>query len=72
MPGNLLKDRKCYAKGEFILLMKREKLEEDFYREQLFKLGYFKTLDGKQLYELNLIELEQIYENEKCRKEVLQ
>jgi hypothetical protein len=52
--------------------MKREKLEEDFYREQLFKLGYFKTLDGKQLYELNLIELEQIYENEKCRKEVLQ
>jgi hypothetical protein len=41
--------------------------KKDELKIRLFKLGYFKTLDGKQLYELTLSELEQIYENEKCR-----
>jgi hypothetical protein len=30
-------------------------------------LDTLKQPDGKQLYELTLTELEQIYENEKCR-----
>jgi hypothetical protein len=42
----------------------------DFYKAELFKLGYDKTPDGKQLSELTLTELEQIYENERFRTEV--
>lgn len=40
-------------------------LRKDYVKNQLLNLGYFKTPDGKQLYELTLSELEQIYENEK-------
>jgi Fur-regulated basic protein A len=40
----------------------------DYYKSELLKMGYFKTPCGKQLYELTLTELEQVYENEKCRR----
>ncbi|WP_456273605.1 Fur-regulated basic protein FbpA [Bacillus sp. AK031] len=40
----------------------------DFYKAELLKMGYYKTPDGSQLYELTLTELEQIYENERCRR----
>ncbi len=40
---------------------------EDYYRSELLNMGYFKTPDGKQLYELNITELQQIYENEKAK-----
>jgi hypothetical protein len=43
--------------------------QKDFYKSELIKMDYFKTPDGKQLYELTLSELEQIYENEKCRRD---
>lgn len=36
-------------------------LERDFYKSELLNLGYFKTPDGKQLYELSLRELKHIY-----------
>lgn len=44
--------------------------KKDCLKSQLLNLNYFKTPDGKQLYELNLHELEQIYENVKARKGV--
>ncbi|BCB04762.1 Fur-regulated basic protein FbpA [Bacillus sp. KH172YL63] len=43
----------------------------DFYKSELLKMGYFKTPDGSQLYELTLTELEQVYENEKARRRAL-
>ncbi|HFK2719065.1 TPA: Fur-regulated basic protein FbpA [Escherichia coli] len=46
-----------------MLLAKRVELEKDFYKNELLKIGYYKTPDGKQLYELTLTELQQIYEN---------
>jgi hypothetical protein len=39
-----------------------------YYKSELLKMDYFKTPCGKQLYELTLTELEQVYENEKCRR----
>jgi hypothetical protein len=53
----------------FNQLRKAVEERKDFYKSELIKMEYFKTPDGKQLYELTLTELEQIYENEKCRKE---
>jgi hypothetical protein len=52
-----------------VILAKRVELEKDFYKNKLLELGYFKTPDGKQLYELTLSELIQIYENERWRTE---
>lgn len=43
--------------------------QKDFYKSELLEMGYFKTPDGKQLYQLTLPELEQIYLNLKDRKE---
>ncbi|MEH7223886.1 Fur-regulated basic protein FbpA [Bacillus sp. JJ1566] len=40
---------------------------KDELKASLMKMGYFKTPDKKQLYELTLSELEQIYENVKCQ-----
>jgi hypothetical protein len=54
----------------FNQLRKAVEDQKDFYKSQLLNMGYYKTPDGKQLYELTLTELEQIYENEKCRQEV--
>ncbi|EDP24845.1 Fur-regulated basic protein FbpA [Parvimonas micra] len=34
---------------------------KDELKEKLLALGYFKTADGKQLYELSLSELEKAY-----------
>ncbi|MCM3455422.1 Fur-regulated basic protein FbpA [Heyndrickxia oleronia] len=34
---------------------------KDYLKSELMKYGYFKTPDGKQLYELTLTELKQIY-----------
>jgi hypothetical protein len=53
----------------FNQLRKAVEEQKDFYKSELIKMEYFKTPDGKQLYELTLTELEQIYENEKCRRE---
>lgn len=41
--------------------------EKDRLKSELIKMNYFKTLDGKQLFELTLSELEQIYENVKAQ-----
>jgi hypothetical protein len=40
---------------------------KEFLKSELMKYGYFKTPDGKQLYELTLTELEQIHINVKCQ-----
>nr|WP_309101658.1 Fur-regulated basic protein FbpA [Fredinandcohnia onubensis] len=40
---------------------------KDELKAALMGMGYFKTPDGLQLYELTLSELEQIYENVKCQ-----
>ena len=53
------------------MISKRIELEKDFYKNELLKMGYFKTPEGRQLYELSLTELEQIYEIEKRRLEFL-
>lgn len=37
--------------------------QKDFYKSELLKKGYFKTPGGRQLYELSLYELKQIYWN---------
>lgn len=41
--------------------------QKDFYKSELLRMGYFKTPDKKQLYELSLAELESIYLSEKAR-----
>jgi Fur-regulated basic protein A len=46
-------------------LRKAVEHEKDLYKNKLLELGYFKTPEGKQLYELTLSELEEIYYNEK-------
>ncbi|CAG9620857.1 Fur-regulated basic protein FbpA [Sutcliffiella rhizosphaerae] len=40
---------------------------KDYLKAELMKYGYFNTSDGKQLYELNLSELEQIHINVKSQ-----
>ncbi|USK66282.1 Fur-regulated basic protein FbpA [Peribacillus frigoritolerans] len=50
-----------------MVLRKRVELEKDFYKNELLKMGYFKTPEGLQLYELTLSELEDIYKAEKAR-----
>lgn len=42
--------------------------QKDFYKSELLDMGYFKTPDGRQLYELTLIELEAIYRREKAKR----
>jgi Fur-regulated basic protein A len=49
-------------------LRKGIEIQKDFFKSELLKMDYFKTPCGKQLYELTLSELEQVYENEKCRR----
>lgn len=41
--------------------------KRDFYKSELLEEGYFKTPDGKQLYELSLRDLEYIYQKQKAR-----
>lgn len=41
--------------------------QRDFYKTELIQMGYFKTPEGLQLYELSLTELEEIYEEIKSR-----
>lgn len=36
-------------------------IQKDFYKSELLKMGYFKTPEGLQLYELSLSQLENIY-----------
>ena len=50
-----------------MVLRKRVELEKDFYKNELLKMGYFKTPEGLQLYELTLSELEDNYKAEKAR-----
>jgi len=49
-------------------LRKGQKQAEDFYKSKLLELNYFKHYDGRQLYELNLSELKEIYTNLKEEK----
>lgn len=42
--------------------------QKDFYKSKLLEMGYFKTPEGKQLYELSLRDLEYIYFKEKGYK----
>lgn len=35
--------------------------QREFYKSELIKMGYFKTPEGLQLYELSLAQLEEIY-----------
>lgn len=51
-----------------MLLSKQVEREKDNYKNKLLRMGYFKTPDNRQLYELTLTELKQIYENEKSRE----
>ena len=37
--------------------------QKDFYKSELLELGYIKHVDGRQLYELSLYELKEIYWN---------
>ncbi|MDC2863769.1 Fur-regulated basic protein FbpA [Bacillus sp. BP-3] len=39
--------------------------QKDFYKFKLIEMGYFKTPEGLQLYELSLSELETIYKAQK-------
>lgn len=50
-----------------MILRQRVELEKDYYKNELLKLGYFKTPVGLQLYELTLSELEEIYRVEKAK-----
>lgn len=45
-------------------LKKDIEIEKDFYKSELLNLGYFKTSDGRQLYELSLRELKYIHSRE--------
>lgn len=38
----------------------------DFYKSELLEMGYFKTPEGLQLYELSLPQLEAIYKEQKA------
>lgn len=49
-------------------LNKSIELQRDFYKSGLLNMGYFKTPDNRQLYELTLSELEEIYKAEKARE----
>lgn len=40
-------------------------VQKDFYKSELLEMGYFKTPEGLQLYELSLDELETIYKAQK-------
>jgi hypothetical protein len=48
----------------------RQAVEErkEYLKNELMKLDFFKTPEGKQLYELNLSELERLHINLKCDK----
>jgi len=39
--------------------------QKDFYKFKLIEMGYFKTPEGLQLYELSLTELKEIYKKVK-------
>ncbi|WMX57509.1 MULTISPECIES: Fur-regulated basic protein FbpA [unclassified Peribacillus] len=42
-------------------------LQRDFYKSELLIMDYFKTPEGRQLYELSLPELESIFDTEKAK-----
>ncbi|MFJ8246928.1 Fur-regulated basic protein FbpA [Peribacillus asahii] len=42
-------------------------IQKDFFKADLLNMGYFKTPDGRQLYELSLRDLEYIYQREKTK-----
>ncbi|MGR3774605.1 Fur-regulated basic protein FbpA [Bacillus paramycoides] len=41
--------------------------QRDFYKSELIQMGYFKTPEGLQLYELSLTQLEEIYKEVKSQ-----
>ncbi|MGG5739712.1 Fur-regulated basic protein FbpA [Bacillus cereus group sp. IBL03679] len=40
-------------------------IQKEFYQSELIQMGYFKTPEGLQLYELSLNQLEDIYRKER-------
>ncbi|WP_406622356.1 Fur-regulated basic protein FbpA [Bacillus sp. PPSBB_2] len=40
-------------------------VQKDFYKSEVIKMGYFKTPEGLQLYELSLAQLKEIYKEVK-------
>lgn len=40
-------------------------IRKEFYQSELLQMGYFKTPEGLQLYELSLNQLEDIYRKER-------
>lgn len=42
-------------------------IQKDFFKAALLNMVYFKTPNGKQLYELSLRDLEYIYQKERVR-----
>lgn len=48
--------------------LKSIEYEKDFYKSELLNMGYFKTPDKRQLYELSLDELKDIYQEEKQKR----
>lgn len=47
--------------------LKTIEAQRDFYKTELIQMGYFKTPEGLQLYELSLAQLKEIYEEIKSR-----
>jgi len=45
----------------------REALDKDFFKAKLIELGYYKTPEGKQLYELDIDSLKELYEIERAK-----
>ncbi|WP_144466554.1 Fur-regulated basic protein FbpA [Bacillus nitratireducens] len=43
--------------------------QRDFYKSELIQMGYFKTPEGLQLYELSLTQLKEIYTEVKSQVE---
>lgn len=58
------------VKNQSTQLRRAIEQQKDFYKSKLLNMGYSRTPDGKQLIDLTVSELQQIYENEKQRFEV--
>ncbi|MFJ8116661.1 Fur-regulated basic protein FbpA [Bacillus mycoides] len=51
------------------MISRENEVQKDYYRAELLKLGYFKTPEGLQLYELSLTHLKEIYTEVKSQAE---
>ncbi|WP_274608126.1 Fur-regulated basic protein FbpA [Peribacillus sp. TH27] len=44
-------------------------MQRDYFKSEILKMNYFKTPEGRQLYELSLSELESIFDTEKAKSQ---